>query len=142
MPDRVRFTHRRVSLLLPEPHAHLAVHRRRGGEVLVGPLTSTLVALVPVELAEAKVAVGDDRAHAARFRERQRLAIVGLTARGIELIDVGRDVAEELQCMGCESRLARREFERAIAQAPRVLEPTQHQRGSTQPGIEPSESTG
>jgi len=107
--------------------------------MLVGPLAR---ALVPVELAEAEVAVGDDRAHAARFGERERLAIMGLTELGIELIGVGCDVAEELQRMGSEPGLARREFERAIAQTPCVFEPAQHQRGPPQPGIEPSESTG
>jgi hypothetical protein len=86
--------------------------------MLVGLFMS---ALVPVELAEPKVAVGDDRAHAAWLCERQRLAIVGLAALGIELIRMGRDVAEELQRMSCESGLARRELERTSCQAPRML---------------------
>ena len=53
--------HLRLGLLQPEPHVHLAVHRRRGGEVLLGLLA---LARAPVELAEAEVAVGDEGAHA------------------------------------------------------------------------------
>ena len=35
------FLRLRLRLLPPEAHAHLAVHRRRGGQVLLGPLPST-----------------------------------------------------------------------------------------------------
>ena len=52
----------RLSLRLfqPEPHVHLVVHRRCGGEVLPG-----LIALVcaSVKPAEPEMAVGDERAH-------------------------------------------------------------------------------
>jgi hypothetical protein len=47
----------RLRLLQPVRHAHLAVHRRRGREVLLRLLT---LARTPVELTEAEVAVGDD----------------------------------------------------------------------------------
>src|SRR5437867_1134071 len=50
-----------LRLLQPELHVHLAVHRHRGSEVLVSLLT---LPDTPVERAEAKVAVGDERAHA------------------------------------------------------------------------------
>ena len=43
-----------------------------------------LLARSPVELAEAEVAVGDERAHAAWLRERQGPAIVSLAALGVE----------------------------------------------------------
>src|SRR5437899_7720207 len=56
----------RFCLLQPETHVHLAVHRRRGGEVLVGLFP---LAPVPIELAEAEVAVGDEGAHAESTRE-------------------------------------------------------------------------
>src|SRR5262245_5616977 len=49
--------HLRLRLLQPERHLHLAVHRRRGGEVLLRLLA---LARAPVELAEAEVAVGDE----------------------------------------------------------------------------------
>jgi hypothetical protein len=42
------------------------------------------LARAAVELAEPEVAVGDEGAHAARLGERQRLAVVGLAALGIE----------------------------------------------------------
>ena len=48
-------------LLQPELHAYLAVHRRRGGEVLVRLLGH---ASAPVEPAEAEAAAGDEGAHA------------------------------------------------------------------------------
>src|SRR5262249_33506166 len=49
----------RLSLLQPVRHPHLAVHRRRGDEVL---LRLPALARAPVELAEAEVAVGDEGA--------------------------------------------------------------------------------
>mgnify|MGYP003694201217 CR=1 FL=1 len=45
----------RLRLLSQNRHPHLAVHRRRGGEVLLRLLA---LARAPVELAEAEVAVG------------------------------------------------------------------------------------
>jgi hypothetical protein len=65
----------RLRLLQPVRHPHLAVHRRRRREVLLGLLA---LARAPVELAEAEVAVGDEGAHAARLGECQRLAVVAL----------------------------------------------------------------
>jgi hypothetical protein len=47
-----QFLDLRLRLLQPEPHAHVAVHRRGGGEVLVRLLA---VARAPVQLAEAQV---------------------------------------------------------------------------------------
>jgi hypothetical protein len=67
--------HRPLRLLQPEPHVHLAVHRRGGGEVLVGLLA---LARAPVQLAEAEVAVGDEGAHAEFVRDAERLAIARL----------------------------------------------------------------
>jgi hypothetical protein len=77
----------------------------------------------PVELAEAEVAVGDGRAHAARLGERQRLAVVSLAALGIEAIGMGRDVAEQVQRMRHGSWARTRIFDRAGAQTPRLVEP-------------------
>src|SRR5262245_19263431 len=70
-------------LLQPEPHVHLAVHRCRDVEVLL-----CLVALtgLPIEPAEAEVAVRDERAHAARLGEGQCLPVVSLSALGIEVV--------------------------------------------------------
>src|SRR5262249_2335644 len=50
-----------LRLLQPVRHPHLAVHRRRGGEMLLRVLT---LARAPGELAEAEVAVGDEGAQA------------------------------------------------------------------------------
>jgi hypothetical protein len=53
------------------------------------------------------MAVGDERAHTARFGERQCLAVVSLAAFCVEPVGMGRDVAEQVQRMGREPRLAR-----------------------------------
>src|SRR4029453_12220470 len=73
---RARSPSRRLSQLRlrcrqPVRHPHLAIHRRRGGEVL---LRLRALARAPVELAEAEMAVGDEGAHASGLGERQRLA--------------------------------------------------------------------
>ena len=81
-----------------------------------------LVARSPIELAEAEVAVGDERAHAARLGEGQRLAVVSLAALGVEPVGMGRDVAEQVPRMGREPRVTRREFERTVAKAARLVE--------------------
>jgi hypothetical protein len=52
----------RFRLLRPVGHAHFAVHRHRGGEVLLGLLA---IAPAAVKFAEAEVAMGDTRTHAA-----------------------------------------------------------------------------
>src|SRR5262249_38330370 len=59
----------------PEGHAHLAVHRGGGGQML---LCLRLVACAAVERAEAEVAVGDEGAHPQFAGERQRLAVLAL----------------------------------------------------------------
>src|SRR5262245_43366080 len=82
------------SLLQPVRHAHLAVHRRRGSEML---LRLRALARAPVELAEAEVAVGDEGAHAARLGERERLAVMDLAPVCFEAVGMGRDVAEQVQ---------------------------------------------
>ena len=83
------------------------------------------------------MAVGDERAHAARLGEGQRLAIVGLAAVGVEPVGMGRDVAEQMQRMGCEPGVIRRELDSAIAQAPRLVEPAEQQTSATQRVVGP-----
>ena len=96
-------------------------------------------ARAPVERAAAEVAVGDEGAHAGWLGERQCLAVVGLAALGVEPVGMGRDVAEQVQRMGRVPGMARREFDRAISQAPRLVEPAEHQRGATQRVVGPTE---
>jgi hypothetical protein len=71
---------RRLNLLQPEGHVHLAVHGRRGGQVT---LRRWRVAAPTVELAEAKTAVGDQRAQVEALGRREGLTIVafGLVSR-------------------------------------------------------------
>src|SRR5262252_6949426 len=73
----------RLRLLQPKPHIHLAVQRRRGGQV---PLRLLAFARPSRQLAEAEVAVGNERAHAARLGKGQRLTVMGLAAVRVGLI--------------------------------------------------------
>jgi len=54
----------------PEPHVHLAVHRRRGGQVLSGLLQ---LARAPKEPGETEVATGDEGVHLQLLGERERV---------------------------------------------------------------------
>src|SRR5215468_6362198 len=87
--------------------------------------------------AEAKVAVGDERAHAVRLREGQRPSVVCCAAFSIEPAGMGCDVTEKVQRMGGKAGLALSGFNRAIAEAPRIIEPTEQQTGTTQRMIGP-----
>ena len=97
--------HLRLRLLQPELHVHLAVQRRRDGEVFVRLLA---LAGAPVEFAEAKMAVGDEGPHSAWLGQRQRLAVMGLGALGIESVGMARDVAEQVPRMGYVALAKRR----------------------------------
>jgi hypothetical protein len=87
---------RRFSLrfLQPVRHAHLAVHRRRGGEVLLGLLS---LVRAPVELAEAEMAVGDEGAHAELQGQRERSVIVPFGRLTEWWITASMDLAEKSQ---------------------------------------------
>jgi pimeloyl-ACP methyl ester carboxylesterase len=63
----------RFRLLRPVGHAHFAIHRQRGGEVLLGLLA---IAAAAMQFAEAQMAMGDKRTHVARLGERHGLAVV------------------------------------------------------------------
>ena len=98
-----------------------------------------LLPRAPGELAEAEVTVGDERAHAARLGEGQRLAVVGLAALGVEAVGMGRDIAEQVDRMGRVPGLRRRGFDRTVAQAPRVLEPAEPHTGATKRVVGPAQ---
>ena len=68
----------------------------------------------------------------------KRLPVVGCAAFGIEPVGMGRDVAEQVQRMGREARLAPRGFDRAIAQAPRLVEPAEQQTGAAHRVVGPA----
>lgn len=90
-------------------------------------------------LAEAKVTVGDKRAHAQSLGESQRITVVNFAAGGIELIGVGGDIAQQMLRMGREPGLGRTEFERSFAETPRLVAPAEQQAGTSQRVIEPGE---
>ena len=57
--------------------------------------------------------MGDERPHAARLGEGQRFSIVVATLC-IEPVGMGRGVADQVQCMGHEPAMLRREFDHAV----------------------------
>src|SRR6266446_3462954 len=89
--------HLRLRLLHPVRHLHLVVHRRRGGEML-----TRVIPLVcpPVELAEADVAVGKERAHPELLGERQGCTVVALRVSTVEGTGMSGDLAEEVEGPG------------------------------------------
>src|SRR5262245_66631911 len=92
MPSLSPPTHLRFRLLQPELHVHLSVHRGGGGKVLVGLLA---FARAPVQRAEAKVAVGDERAHFELGGKGHGGGIVRFGRRHIWAAKMGGNLAEE-----------------------------------------------
>src|SRR5262249_40718195 len=80
-------------LFQPVGHAHLAVHRRRGGEVFLHLLP---LAGAPAEFAEAEVAVGDERAHAEFCGLGQGLTVVRLGGLGLGELTTCGYLSEEM----------------------------------------------
>ena len=76
--------------------------------------------------------MGDERPHAARLGERQRLSVVDLTVLGVEPVGMGRDVGEQVQRIGSDAMARRRRCDRAFAQTLRLIEPVEQQSGTTQ----------
>src|SRR4029434_781406 len=72
-----QLAHFLLGLLQPVRHVDLALHRRRGGEMLLRLLA---LARAPVELAETEVAVGDEGAHPEVLSEGERVTVVALSA--------------------------------------------------------------
>src|SRR5262245_24085978 len=110
------------STLDPERHRHLAVHVRRESEVV----------LSATECAEAEMAVGDERTHAARLGEGQGPAVVVLAAFGIEAVGMRRDVAEYVKSVRRKAWMRRSGFDGAVTQALGFVEVAEKERGSTQ----------
>jgi hypothetical protein len=50
---------------------------------------------------------------------------VGRARLGVESIGMGRDVAEEMPRVGREPTVPRKGFDRAVTQAPRLVEPAE-----------------
>src|ERR1700719_1377390 len=125
-PARVRHAQ---SLLEPEIHAHLAVHRARGAQILARVLGLPDASL---ELRQTQAAVSDQRAHAMPLGEYQRLPVVSSAAFGIELVWMGCRVAEKPERMGREARLSLSGFQRSTAEAARFVDPAEQEAGAAQ----------
>ena len=109
--ETARSSQFRLRLFQPEAHAHLAVHGRRGGEVLTRRLA---LASDPGEPAEAEVAVGDEGSHTERLRERQRLAVVAGSALGVAC---RRDVTGKAEGVGLVPRAPSRRVSASASRA-------------------------
>src|SRR5262245_56596948 len=95
----------RFRLLQPEAHVHLAVHRRRCGEV-VARLFALARALV--ERAETEVAVRDEGAHVARFGERERTTVMCLRTIVVRAAALRRDSPKDVLDPGGKPSIAGR----------------------------------
>src|SRR5262245_21063574 len=117
----------------PVRHPHLAIHRRRDGEVLL-----RLLALVRghVELAEGEEAVGDEGAHAPGCGEGECVDIMRLAAVGVEAVVMRGDVAEQMQRMSSCSEPPRKQFHRTLSQMLRLVELTEQQTREAQTVID------
>jgi hypothetical protein len=80
--------------------------------VLAGPVA---LARRAVEVAEAEVAVGDQRAHSSGLGERQRPAVMGLATLGVESVGMQRGVTEQVMGMCREARFPSPSMSRYIA---------------------------
>src|SRR2546426_8751806 len=83
--------HRRLRLLQPGPHVHLAVHRRSGREVWLGFLS---LARPAVEPTQTEMAMGGKRAHALFLSESHGLPVGGFGFFGIHGIAMRGDLAQ------------------------------------------------
>jgi hypothetical protein len=81
--------------------------------------------------------VGGEGAHAARLRRGPAPVGSCLAALGVELVGMSRNVTEQVQPMGCVPLVIPRGLDRAVAQAPRLVEPAEQQIGATEPGEAP-----
>src|SRR5215472_1415918 len=87
------------------------------------------------------MAVGDERAHAVRLGERQRLVVVSHAAFSIELVEMGCQVTKKMQSMGPKAGLVLRGYDRAIAQVPALLESSEQQTSATDCKVGPATMT-
>src|SRR5215470_1492230 len=94
-----------LRLLQPKPHIHLAVQRRRGGEMLLGLLRLTHS---PIEPADTEVTAGEERAQPQLLG--QRFGVLARPGSGLEIRGVlgGRDLPENLERPGLIGPLTKR----------------------------------
>src|SRR5262249_60759852 len=100
-------------------HAHLAI-RGDGGREMFACLF--VLARPLVQTAEPTVAMRNERTHAARFGQRQRLAIVRFDERRVESVGMMRDVAQQMQSESREPRVMYRRRDRTLAKPLRLIE--------------------
>ena len=81
------------------------------------------------------MAMCNEGTHPARLGQRQRPAVVGLTLFDVELAGMGRQVTEQMQRVGRETRMGLRIFKGKTHKPLCVIEPAQKEGGTSQPSI-------
>src|SRR6516165_4919474 len=87
------------------------------------------------------MAMCDERAHALRLCNCQRLSVVAHPASGVESVRMARDVAEQAQRVSRGARLASRGLDGAITKFPRLVNPAEQQGSVTCRTVGPSAMT-
>jgi hypothetical protein len=82
--------------------------------------------------------MGDEWTHSAHFGDRQRLAVFGLAALGVEPVGVCSDVAEQIQPVCGGSGLGRKQFGRTLTQTVRLVEAPEQETGASQGVVVPA----
>ena len=120
---------------MPKAHVHFAIYSHRVHEILSGVLRLTAAA---IELAQPEMAMGDEWTHPVQLGERQRCSVMGRAGFGIEQVLMGRDVPEQTVGMSRKTGLAPRGCNRARAQAPCFIEPTEQQTRAAHRAVSPA----
>src|ERR1700730_4697442 len=114
--------HLGLGLLQPEPHAHLVEQARCGCELFRRPL----IACSPVKLADAELAISDERAHAQLYGQSCGTGVMGFGRHHVQAVATCGRLAEEVMgpsLVTAFSALAG-ERHRTGAKVPRLLHPT------------------
>src|SRR5262245_62227599 len=81
------------------------------------------------------MAMCNEGTHPAWLSQRQRPAVVGLSLFEVELVGMGCQVAEQMQRVGCVTRMGWRISERKTRKPLCVIEPAEKEGGTSQPSI-------
>src|SRR5207245_4542160 len=114
-------SHLGLGLLQPVRHPHLAVHRRRGGEMLPRQLA---LARAPVELTEAEVAMRDEGTHAEFGGYGEGLQVIIFGRFGLRELTPRRNLAEKPQdiCLSASFLMRTGEGQRSLGEGMRLLQ--------------------
>src|SRR5262249_33005620 len=132
---RLGGAHHAQALIDPELHVHLAVHARRGGEILPRVLKPSDTT---VKLPEAEVAMRDEGTHSMRSGDWQSLLVGGGAAFGLEPIRMGFDVAQKPERLSGKAGMTARDFDRAVGKALCLVELIHQKISPAQSAVRPA----